>query len=284
MSIDLATLKLPTTSQIGLRLFDDIGSDDFDINTLADTLSADAVISASLLKYANSPLRSRQSEVTNIRNAIQMLGIKNVKLVIAIAVMRALNGGEEHITELVWRHSYRISLLSRLIAGACNPAITDDVVITALMHEMGALILSANFPDEYGRAFNLSSEKGIPLERSELNIFGIHRGTVIVSLAQRIGLPQVTIDALTEFFVHAPIFSLKKPREWHRAILTLAHHMEWLMPPRDLQLEEDFRYRIVNGRMQSLESLSQLLKLDKDRLKTIFTDYLALLSNNNFVF
>lgn len=62
-----------------LHLLNEINQDDFDLTTIASTIERDPSLSISLLRFINSAAVGLPSRVTSIRNAVPILGQKEVR-------------------------------------------------------------------------------------------------------------------------------------------------------------------------------------------------------------
>ena len=74
------TTRLPSPPGTALQILELCQREDVAISELADTLAADPALSLRLLKYANSPLVGVSKEVTSVRDAVVLLGIRSVRL------------------------------------------------------------------------------------------------------------------------------------------------------------------------------------------------------------
>ncbi|HSW45134.1 MAG TPA: HDOD domain-containing protein, partial [Phycisphaerae bacterium] len=72
--------RLPSPPGTALHLLELCQQDDVSIVDLANTLAADPALSLRLLKYANSAMMGCGKEITNIRDAVMLLGLRSVRL------------------------------------------------------------------------------------------------------------------------------------------------------------------------------------------------------------
>ena len=162
-TISVKDLKLPTISEHGKKALDIINSSNLNLTELESALSADPVLMAIILKYANSPMYRSRVEAKNLRQALNLLGIDIVKSAILICTMRSFTEPLNPAKELLWDNVIKLSAMSKLIARQVSRKLADEIELTAMMSEIGGLVLSSNFPEEYMDVMTRASEKRIPL-------------------------------------------------------------------------------------------------------------------------
>src|SRR6185369_17267427 len=90
--------------------------DDISISQLSDTLAADPALSLRLLKYANSAMFGVSKEITSVREAVLMLGVRSVRLMaLSFSLLsqdddRACKGFD---FTLFWSHSLALAVSAR---------------------------------------------------------------------------------------------------------------------------------------------------------------------------
>lgn len=250
MEIDISKLKPPAVSQQGLKVWDIIGRNDVDMNILGNAVISDPMLSATLLKYANSPLYRRILEIKNVRNAISLLGMTNVKAAIIVATMRTYCQPINQVKEILWQHTIRVSTLAKLIAGKYCRSIMDEVELTALIHDIGALVLATNYPAEYENVLDSAEKDKASIVEVEKQMFGVAHDEVTAYFSSSMRLPEVTKDALLDFHMRPPLSIIDHDSDRHIAVVALAHIIEQELP-NVLSLKES----LANNKQQLLSSL-----------------------------
>ncbi len=122
-------------------------------------LEKDPVLTARLLRLANSAFYSPRVPVTSVQQAVVMLGHLTVKsLAMAAATLKFLSRGAEAYGMAaggLWMHSYAAGELAREVARSLGW--TDDaqdaVYVGALLHDIGKIVLAdilSSLPGETG--------------------------------------------------------------------------------------------------------------------------------------
>ena len=246
-----------------------VSKPDADIMILADLISRDPMLSATIMKYANSPMYRRMVEVTSIRNAVSLLGLKNVSTAVAVATMRSFNVPPNAATETIWEHSFGVSALAKKIARHCCRRLADQIEFSAMVHDMGALVLAANFKDEYSTVMTQAINQQQPLEKLEQESLGISHDQVLVKMAEDMRFPQNTISVLSTFHAHEPLLDVKTDDKMQMAVLSLAHHLEHRAYGES---------RAPETIPDSVENLQKLLRISSETLDDIVEEYEDILS------
>ncbi len=262
MQVDVSQLKMPAISRHGQAVLDAVSGDDVNLMMVADQVAQDPALSSSLLYIANSPLFRRQREVTNSRQAVNLLGARRVRMAVLVTAMRDVNPKAADQLDALWEHSFGIAGLCRMLAEEAFPLAADDMEMTGLLHDLGALILAANFPKEYAHITLRSLRRGLVMEEEERRVFGnVDRGMVVDVTGSTMYLPAVTQGALRLFFGDAPLDSVDTDEQRHAAVLALAHHIDVLAMGRTARPVER-----IPGDFEQLKALLGLRDEDVDEI------------------
>lgn len=227
MSVDIAALKLPAVSSECSNVLELIEQEDISVSKLSDVISLDPVLSSTLLKYANSPLYRRSNEVTSVNTAINLLGTKNVSAAVMMATMRAFSSADNEINLKIWEHSVAISTINRLICKSSFRALGEQAELIGILHDMPALVISTNFPDEYLKLLESARDNSTPHEILWLEMFGISQDDVMARVANDFRLPEGISSVLCAYHSHQPITGdIESEQDRLIAIMALAHHLE----------------------------------------------------------
>ncbi|MFK5983825.1 MAG: HDOD domain-containing protein [Pseudomonadota bacterium] len=265
--INIKQLKLPNISEAGRQALELVSDNLIEMSYLADYLGKDPIISAVILKYVNSPVHRRACEINSVRNAVSLLGLKTCKMIIGVTILQTYKSAPSEVTEKIWNHSISVATVARLLAEKIYPALSDEIETTALMHDMGMLVLASSFPDTYPGIINECIANQTPLSETELQIYGITHNTVIDYLAPILKLPSITTGTIHDFNSHEKLLKVISDKEKHLVICHLAHHV----------VQKYENYVGVDTAMNDhiahdLESLAILLNLSDNQLKDLMED------------
>lgn len=225
MRIEIHKLKLPKISHIGIQVLEALSKEDFNLNDVAELVLQDPALTGILIKYANSPLYRRYVEITNVRKAINLLGMKNVKLTVTVAAMRAFTMVPCKAIETFWEHSFNISVACKLIGTKVNRALADDFEFTGIIHDLGPLTIAANYPREYDALLAKAEAEDMPVNVMEEKLFEFSRAEFIDWAETNLHLPPTSMQAL-KLFDGIELPAAKREAQLHHAVLSLAHILD----------------------------------------------------------
>jgi len=263
MTVNLKNLKLPSLSEAGLQVLEILASDDIDFTSLGDFLAKDSLLSAIILKYANSPVYKREVKVTNVRTAVSTLGLKTCKMAVSFAIMKSYDNPPTPVTEKIWSHSVNTSVASRIIAENLFPELADDIETSALMHDMGALILARSYPQQYQMIFEQALTQGAGLSDSEKAEFDLNHDDVFHIVAKHLRLSELTQKVVEQFHHGEAITAVNDDIDKQILTLCLAHYF----------LERYDKIGCVKESLANdMNSITVLLNLSDDKLDQLYDE------------
>ncbi|MFK5893994.1 MAG: HDOD domain-containing protein, partial [Pseudomonadota bacterium] len=147
------------------------------------------------------------------------------------------------------------------------PKLSDEIETTALMHDMGMLVLASNFPDSY---VNIIKECGVnddTLIEAEEKIYGIDHDHILEFLAPILRLPTITTQTILNFHSSDALTKIMTVEHKHQVICHLAHII--------VQKHENY----ISGSKglneilpHDLDGLAILLNLSDNQLNDIIED------------
>lgn len=267
MSTDFIDLKMPDLTPSGMQVLEMVSDDNFEILPLTRAIAQDPVLSSIILKYANSPIYRRVVEVNNVRQAISILGQKNVRMAVVVGTMRSFSSEPNPVSKLFWQHSFAIASLCKIITRMIEPRKAEDVELSGLLHEMGCLILIRNFPEKYAEVMNMASQSDLSLDACEKEVFGVNHNELLARLVDEFRLPEITLHALHDLADIKELDMLGRDVDLHMAVLALAHHILYSLDENAEHPREDMP--------ESLTSVSQKLELSEEDIQSIIDEFNA---------
>ena len=144
-------LLLPSPPAIAIQILNTVQKDDAALIELAEIISADPVLTAKMLKVANSGIFPCRSKITNIDRAMSMLGtniIKNIALTFVLAADFSDNKYNGFDFDHFWRYSVTSAVAAETLAKAFQYN-NDDIFVTALHQDLGMLVIALTKGIEY---------------------------------------------------------------------------------------------------------------------------------------
>jgi putative nucleotidyltransferase with HDIG domain len=227
---------LPALPQVLVQALAVFDSPDPDFSELLALFSQEPVLSARLLRTANSPAFSRGVQVTRIGVALAMLGLREARNLLVAACVdtfrqqtsRDLPRGAWSLREAVWRHSIYSALAAEQIAGEKALSYADEAFVYGLLHDLGKLALIHVFPGEYLQAHESRGCYGSICD-AEAALLGASHPSVGAMVAHKWSFPVDTCEVIR--LHHEPLTRPFRNETSEKAALVraadlIAHHLE----------------------------------------------------------
>ena len=191
--LDQRLERLPPFPEAATRALEELGRDNVDFARLENAIGSDPVLTARLLRIANSPFYGLTRKIAAVKDACMLTGAPALRnLIIASVAMRQFSNNQttkiDHAA--VWRHSAQCAAFAAELASAVR--LPRDVAFTAgLLHDIGKLALATLFPQECVRIH----ERGGTLD-AELEVLGATHADIGARVAELWRLPLSIRDAV----------------------------------------------------------------------------------------
>jgi len=136
--IIMDTKTLPTLPGVVNKLNSLTENDKASVQEMARIVSSDQVLSARILRLANSPSYGFY-RVSTISNAMILLGVNVVK---SLALSSSIFEIMEKNSLGLWEHSLGVGVAANLIARKLNLPECEEISTAALLHDIGKVIIS----------------------------------------------------------------------------------------------------------------------------------------------
>lgn len=181
--------ELKVIPEVALRLQKMARSDRATPKTLERLIRTDPVLSARILRLANSPLYGVSREVTSLSRAIHLLGFDVITdLALALAFTSQARSFGPHALA-TWEHCVRSACAARLLAVPQRGISQDHAFTTGLLTDVGRLLLYSIEPDRCEAIFVPGSPPRLADERAAL---GFDHAQLAATFLRHWGLPDST--------------------------------------------------------------------------------------------
>ena len=192
-SIIMNTSSLPTLPGIITKLNALSENDKASVQEMARLVSSDQVLSARILKLANSPSYGFY-KVSTISNAMILLGVNVVK---SLALSSSIFEIMEKNSLGLWEHSLGTGVAANIIARRLKLPECEEISTAALLHDIGKVIIRINFGDDYQKLLELIRKKEITILDAEHELLGIDHTEVGAWLVKSWFLPDKLIEPIS---------------------------------------------------------------------------------------
>lgn len=268
--------SLPTLPDVFTRLSKISTDPNANLVDLAEVISRDPVLTANVLKAANSAYLGLREHVTDLSSAIFFLGLADVKHIAmsvgSFDVFRVKGVSSEFLKD-IWRHSLSTALVAKQIARSSRFPWVDDAYLAGLLHDIGKLFFATFYTTAYAPlCAEAATGNSNPLEL-EKHVFGMNHVEASKDLCEHWRLPpQVTQVAIHH---HDPSQAKQDAAPMTLCVAAcnvLAHHALGDRPV-DQQLPQAYRWlqqlSATGGRPELLTpaGIDPILKLEVERVK-----------------
>jgi putative nucleotidyltransferase with HDIG domain len=191
-SIIMNTSSLPTLPGIITKLNALSENDKASVPEMARLVSSDQVLSARILKLANSPSYGFY-RVSTISNAMILLGVNVVK---SLALSSSIFEIMEKNSIGLWEHSLGAGVAANIISRKLKLPECEEISTAALLHDIGKVIIRLNFGDDYRLLLALIEKKDISMLEAERELLGTDHAEVGAWLAKSWFLPEKLIEPI----------------------------------------------------------------------------------------
>lgn len=184
-------VELPTIPRVVQRLIAALRDPDVDFRKIGEALSQDPVLSAKVLRMANSSFFGGKRSMASIDNAVALIGIQAInRLVVACGVSSTFEAVPGIDLRLFWRDALLAATAANKLA-PCVAADPEEAYVCGLLHATGHLILCRSYPEIADAMFTgFAPVRGAELAAIEIDSFGIDHPQVGAIWVESLGFPQ----------------------------------------------------------------------------------------------
>ena len=251
------------------KLIEIVNDNDLSNKEIAKIISLDSGIAAKVLSIANSALFGGSVPITDINIAVTRLGrndVKTISMTLYISqVLKKFNLSHIMI-ENFWRHSLSVAFLSRKIIPFYNlrSGITDDEVnylyLSALMHDLGYIVLDILNPDKFAEFKNYSKENKVSLIQAEKQFMSSDHSLEASKLFEYWKLPYPIIEIMK--YHHNPDKALQD----YKHLSNIIHVADFLANKFGFEVFNEFIHEDVLGDIWNLFSFSHEVDTRNDSI------------------
>ncbi len=194
--------KLPSLPKIYRELNAAIADENTTATDLAGIFERDMVLSAKLLQLVNSPYFGLNRKVSNLSQAIALIGIKKINSMVLTAHLKTAfpidDPALEAYMDYLWQDAGRSAELARLISLSENQLEDrpDQAYLGGLLHNMGLLIFMSYGGEELAQLLEHVKSTDRPVPEIETEIFGFTRSEAAAYILSLWKIPPRIIEAI----------------------------------------------------------------------------------------
>jgi len=169
-----------------------------DVAALKQCIENDPALTTKVLRVVNSSLFGLSREVSDLGQALSLLGTKPLKLlVLGFSLPEKLfHGVAAEILERYWRHALTKAVAAREIAVILRVHSGDEAFIAGLLQDLGILLLIQEVGEPYLQFLQKVHDRGSDLATLETGLLGFDHTELTSRLLRHWGLPDVLVEAV----------------------------------------------------------------------------------------
>ena len=163
---------LPQVTTKLLEVFDDSKSQAKDVGKI---IEGDQSLASQILKQVNSPFYGFSGRISSLKHAVVIMGFNAVKnLAMGFSIAKMSRNGAVSVLDMekFWEHSLGVGVGARSIGKEIGYPCPEELLAAGLLHDIGKIILSDSFPDEYRKVLEVVEESTEEIYQSEKKVFG----------------------------------------------------------------------------------------------------------------
>lgn len=239
--------SIPTIPVVVRKLLKTVDSPSISLGEIGEIITKDQALTARLLKMVNSPIYGFPGRISSVSQALILLGLNVVKgMLLSISVFEMM----EKTMVGLWEHSLCTAIAARAIAIKKGLKDPEEVMVSALLHDIGKVALKIKFPEEYEKALSISDREEKLIRESEETVFSISHAEVGGWLTEKWYFPRSLTEPIA--YHHRPILSKQAPER-----TALVHVADILVRARGVGFGGDNLVPPVNAKVWEELSLSK---------------------------
>ena len=182
--------ELPAPSALVTALVATLHDENISLGDVEDLVLRDPVIAAKVLSAANAAAYASHSPTTSVHAALLRLGVVRVRRLAVLASVFNVVPRSRALQTVFWRHSLAVAHAAESLANAVPHELDGDVVfLSALMHDVGWLVLATRYADRHRLARERARATDETLVVVERDVFGVDHADLGARLVLRWGFP-----------------------------------------------------------------------------------------------
>lgn len=153
--VDIETIvrtELPPLPRAALRVAELTEDLTASARAVADTIGADPVLAAKIIRAANSPLYARARAIATLPAAVAALGHHAIHMLVVVLIAFDFfhrKSKNMALRRAIWEHSLTTALASREICEALGLRLGEQAFLSGLLHDIGRLVLLCHDAERY---------------------------------------------------------------------------------------------------------------------------------------
>jgi diguanylate cyclase (GGDEF)-like protein len=185
--------KLPTLPAVAAELLNQFREPEVNLRKAAALIERDPALTASVLRFVNSPYWGIRNEIRTISHAIALLGVNAVHtLALSFSLVRGLRDNDHGGFNFnrYWKRSLFCAAATRAFGSSKGILELENLFLAGLLQDIGMLAIQALASKDYGAISETAGDDHFRLIELEQKIIGADHSQIGLWLAEQWGLPE----------------------------------------------------------------------------------------------
>lgn len=273
------TRQLYSLPAVAMRVLDLASNPQIDTRALKECIENDPALTAKILRVVNSSLFGLSRQVSDLNQALALLGIKPLKLLtLGFSLPPDLfQGVAAETLEWYWRRSLTRAVAAREISQAVWRQPGDEAFLAGLLRDLGMLLLIQELGPAYHAFLVRARAVGGDLRAMETQALGFDHLAVTAALLRQWHLPD-TLCGAVQYAAHCGEAALAPAAKRLAEIVELAELVAGVLVDARAQPLKELLWRALEEHGISSEQLARLatdLELKVQQLAEVLSVGLA---------
>jgi HD-like signal output (HDOD) protein len=173
-----------------------------------EVIESDEVLSARIIRVANSVYFFRGTPANDIEKAVANIGLDELRCLLSATMLRSLLSAMHPIREQIWSNAVGTAIACRTLSRFDQNTNSGEAFLCGLLSDVGKLLMIRKGGPLYEKVTNLVATDAISFVEAEEKVFELNHVEVGKWLAEQWNFPAIALRTLTEH--HNPIPKLSK--------------------------------------------------------------------------
>lgn len=209
---DIIEGKIFSPPEVFLKLRDTMSDPQHTFTDLENILETDPVLTARLLKIANSAFFGFEAKVESIKHALEIIGGEQLtNLVLSATVSDNFRAIPKDLTDMesFWKHSLASAIAAKHLAEKKTGSNGASYYLAGLLHDIGCLVIYCKLPNKAIEVLSYCTQTGEHTHAAEDQIIGFNHADMGGALLKDWKLPENIVEAVR--YHHIPLQAKQFP-------------------------------------------------------------------------
>lgn len=197
--------ELPPSPIVASKLLELLRKPDLTIKELANAVSLDPVISARLLRMANSAFYQQMKQINSVDRAIIVVGENVLRNLATEYSLRSTHKTYGVLERRLWENSIGCAVACRMLAQRLTDLDKDEAYLTGLQHHIGKVVMINRDKDLYKEVLQIVETGQGQLRDVERGLYAYSHEVVGAALLDYWNYPKLIVEATLYHHDYPPL-------------------------------------------------------------------------------